>query len=46
MLAAENGADGFISIAGVAQPIDNSVIEQIEKTYPVFKRCKTNILTP
>jgi pimeloyl-ACP methyl ester carboxylesterase len=38
MLAAANGADGFISIAGVAQPIDNIVIEQIEKTYPVFSK--------
>jgi pimeloyl-ACP methyl ester carboxylesterase len=38
MLAANNGADGFISIAGVAQPIDNIVIEQIEKTYPIFSK--------
>lgn len=38
MLAAKNGADGFISIAGVAQPIDNIVIEQIEKTYPIFSK--------
>tara|TARA_R110000868_G_scaffold1389_22_gene10829 strand:+ start:2111 stop:3043 length:933 start_codon:yes stop_codon:yes gene_type:complete len=36
MLAAKNKADGFISIAGVGQPIDAIVIEQIEKTYPVF----------
>jgi hypothetical protein len=36
MLAAKNRADGFISIAGVGQPIDAIVIEQIEKTYPVF----------
>ncbi len=36
MLAAKNKADGFISIAGVGQPIDTIVIEQIEKTYPVF----------
>ena len=38
MLAANNGADGFISIAGVAQPIDNIVLEQIEKTYPIFSK--------
>lgn len=38
MLAAKNGADGFISIAGVAQPIDKIVIEQIEKTYPIFSK--------
>ncbi|WP_166965712.1 alpha/beta hydrolase [Yeosuana marina] len=36
MLAAENKADGFISIAGAGQPIDQIVIEQIAKTYPVF----------
>ena len=36
MLAAKNNADGFISIAGVGQPIDSIIIEQIEKTYPIF----------
>lgn len=36
MLAAKGRADGFISIAGVGQPIDAIIIEQIEKTYPVF----------
>lgn len=36
MLASKDRADGFISIAGVGQPIDTIVIEQIEKTYPVF----------
>lgn len=37
MLAAkDNKVDGFISIAGAGQSIDNIVIEQIEKTYPVF----------
>lgn len=37
MLAAEeNMVDGFISISGAGQSIDNIVIEQIEKTYPIF----------
>ena len=45
MLAAKNKADGFISIAGVAQPIDSIVIEQIEKTYPVFTNDAKRIFT-
>ncbi len=36
MLAAQNKADGFISIAGAGQPIDQIVVEQIARTYPVF----------
>ena len=38
MLAAEGRADGFISLAGVAQSIDNIVIEQIAKTYPSLSK--------
>ena len=38
MLAAEGRADGFISIAGVAQSIDNIVIEQIARTYPSLSK--------
>lgn len=36
MLAAKARVDGFISISGVGQTIDNIVIEQINKTYPIF----------
>ena len=36
MLAAEDNADGFISVGGVGQSIDNVILEQIEKTYPVY----------
>jgi len=45
MLAANHGADGFISIAGVAQPIDNIVTEQIEKTYPIFSKDANRIFS-
>ena len=38
MLAAKDRADGFISISGVGQTIDNIVIEQIGKTYPIFSK--------
>ena len=38
MLAAEGRADGFISLAGVSQSIDNIVIEQIAKTYPSLSK--------
>jgi uncharacterized protein len=37
MLAARDRADGFISIAGLAQPIDNILIEQIENQLPGLK---------
>ena len=36
MLAAKNRADGFISIAGAGQSIDKVIIEQLEKTAPMF----------
>jgi len=41
ILAAKNRADGFISLAGAGQSIDNVIIEQIEKTAPQFtEECK------
>ncbi|MBT8274078.1 MAG: alpha/beta hydrolase, partial [Bacteroidia bacterium] len=36
MLAATEGADGFISLAGAGKPIDQVIIDQIEKTAPMF----------
>ncbi len=36
MLAAKGKADGFISLAGAGQSIDNVILEQIEKTAPMF----------
>lgn len=44
MLAAKERADGFISIAGPAQPIDDIIIEQIERTYPVFTNDAKRVL--
>jgi fermentation-respiration switch protein FrsA (DUF1100 family) len=34
MIAAQNGADGFISIAGAGQSIDNVIVEQLSKQAP------------
>ncbi|WP_290696631.1 alpha/beta hydrolase [Lacinutrix sp.] len=36
MLAAKDNADGFISLAGAGQSIGNVLIEQVEKTAPMF----------
>lgn len=36
MIAAKNRADGFISLAGAGQSIDKVILEQIEKTAPMF----------
>ncbi|AUC80845.1 alpha/beta hydrolase [Lacinutrix sp. Bg11-31] len=36
MLAAKGNADGFISLAGAGQSIDKVIIEQVEKTAPMF----------
>ena len=36
MLAAKENADGFISLAGAGQPIDQVIIEQVNKTAPNF----------
>ena len=36
MLAAQDKADGFISLAGAGQSIDKVIIEQVQKTAPMF----------
>ena len=36
LLAAKDNADGFISLAGAGQSIDNVIIEQVTKTAPMF----------
>lgn len=36
LLAAKDNIDGFISLAGAGQAIDKVIIEQIEKTAPMF----------
>ncbi|OIQ23070.1 alpha/beta hydrolase [Lacinutrix sp. MedPE-SW] len=36
IIAAKNRADGLISIAGAGQAIDQVILEQIEKTAPMF----------
>ncbi len=36
MIAAQEGADGFISIAGAGQTIDNVIIEQLSKQAPAL----------
>lgn len=44
ILAAKNGVDGLISIAGAGKPIDAIIIEQIEKQAPFLKEDTINIL--
>ena len=44
ILAAKNGADGLISIAGAGKPIDAIIIEQIEKQAPFLKEDTVHIL--
>ena len=36
MMAAKQDVDGFISISGAGQPIDDVIIEQVQKTAPMF----------
>ena len=36
MIAAKEGADGFISIAGAGQPIDAVILDQLQQTAPMF----------
>ena len=36
MLASQNDVDGFISLAGAGQSIDAVVLEQVQKTAPMF----------
>lgn len=38
ILAAKDRADGFISLAGAGQSIDNVIIEQVNKTAPMFTK--------
>jgi hypothetical protein len=38
MVAAKEGADGFISIAGAGHTIDDVITEQIDKTAPMFTK--------
>lgn len=38
LLAAKDRADGFISLAGAGQTIDKVILEQIEKTAPMFTK--------
>ena len=44
MIAANNTADGFISLAGAGRSIDNILIEQIEKQAPFLKEDTEKIL--
>ena len=37
MLAAKDRADGFISVSGIAQPIDSMLTEQISRQMPALK---------
>lgn len=37
MIAAQDGADGFISIAGAGQEIDDVIVDQLEKQAPGLK---------
>lgn len=36
MIAGKDKVDGFVSLAGAGQPIDKVIIEQVEKTAPMF----------
>jgi hypothetical protein len=45
MIAAKNRADGFISLAGAGQSIDNVIIEQINLTAPQFNEDTKRIFT-
>lgn len=36
LLAAKDRADGFVSLSGAGQTIDNVILEQIQKTAPMF----------
>ncbi|WP_139000393.1 alpha/beta hydrolase [Hyunsoonleella aestuarii] len=44
MIAAKNRANGFISLAGAGESIDNVIIEQINKTAPQFNGDTKRIL--
>ena len=44
LLATEAGADGFISLAGAANSIDQIILEQISKTAPYFTEDTKRVL--
>ena len=45
ILASEDGVDGFISIGGAGNSIDDVIIEQIEKTAPMFTEDAKGVFT-
>lgn len=45
LLASKEKADGFISLAGAGQSIDKVIIEQIEKTAPMFTKDAEKVFT-
>jgi len=38
MIAAKEGADGYVSVAGAGKPIDEVIIDQINNTAPMFSK--------
>ena len=44
LLASEAGVDGFISLAGAGNPIDQIILEQITKTAPFFTEDTKRVL--
>ena len=44
LLASDAGADGFISLAGAGNPIDQIILEQITKTAPFFTEDTKRVL--
>jgi len=44
MLAAKDRADGFISLSGAGQSIDNVIIDQVAKTAPMFTEDSKRVL--
>ncbi|MDC1265424.1 lysophospholipase [Flavobacteriaceae bacterium] len=44
LLACEAGVDGFISLAGAGNPIDQIILEQITKTAPFFTEDTKHVL--
>ena len=45
ILAAEDNAEGFISLAGAGQNIGDVLIEQVDKTAPYFTEATTTVVT-
>jgi len=44
MVAAKEGADSFISLAGAGKPIDMVILDQINKTAPMFTKDAEGVL--